>query len=120
MDDIKWVRFKDIYPRDSDFPIWIYDSEYKTLELVLRIEHHIFVTKTNVKKQLFWGTAPIKKPNPPTDLLHRCLREEFGMKFTCYETLDHELLLRLEWSSFLYHIHKIKSCPFCGFNPEEE
>lgn len=61
---MKWIKFKDSFPRQCDFPLWIYDEEFKESSLIRNDgEMRIIPRQWCIKENIYWITAKMpKKP----------------------------------------------------------
>lgn len=61
---MNWIRFKDRFPKAEDFPIWVGDLEYETLDLYesyWKFKARVWCRQWCVKKELVWQAIEVPK-----------------------------------------------------------
>ncbi len=63
---MQWIRFRDRMPTTEDYPFWIYDSEFNTIEFVKSVGDRILSQQWCVKDELSWQKAKVASPILPS------------------------------------------------------
>jgi hypothetical protein len=117
MTKVVWKKFSEVWPKDSDFPIWKADIEYNRMHIHLTPDGiYGMPRQEQVKDELYWTHAEIQSPAPPEKKRHSCSFEDSE----CYEDRCSRIFLKT-YSQMGRCVHfPVVACPFCGYTKEQK